>query len=185
MKIQMFYDNGQFDIFETDTHVAKIFKNNLISNYSFDLRQREGQELWLTVYYYEVAEEFKDDVSPTDVPISHRRDGWSVLLADCHDMKHLRRVKVDGEVVLIRLFGEIVDAQTLEYNTDLRTYFEPRIIENYEYFARALEKGKSPKLDNELLDLLAIPEGVAKEFMLWHEHVRAAKEKEKEKEEAE
>ena len=53
MKVKMFYDNGHFDMFDTDSHVEKVLRRNVVSDYSFDLKEHDGQELWLTIYYHE------------------------------------------------------------------------------------------------------------------------------------
>ena len=119
MKVKMFYDNGHFDIFDTDSLVDKVFKSNVVTDYSFDLTERDGAELWLTIYYHEASDDFLTDIGPTGVPVSHRRDGWAILLADAADMERLRRVSVDGETVLVRILDELVDAQTLEYAADV------------------------------------------------------------------
>ena len=175
MKVKMFYDNGHFDIFDTDSHVEKVFKRNVVTDYSFDLREHNGQELWLTIYYYEAADEFLNDIGPTGVPVSHRRDGWTVLLADAGDMGHLRRVSVDGETVLIRILDELVDAQTLEYASDIADYYTPRISKFYDYYLKAVGREMGGGIDEEVCTTLAVSPSVVRELML---HLEANRSKE-------
>lgn len=174
MKVKLFYDNGRFDIFETESHVDKVFRNNVITDYAFDLTERDGRELWMTIYYQEASEEFKQDIGPTGVPVSHRRDGWAVLLADRNDFAHLRHVSIDGEVVLIRLGNEFVDARALEYASDFYYYFVPRVVAVYNFFEAALGKMNGDDLDAEICSMLALSPETVRMLMKWNEKAEAA-----------
>lgn len=174
MKVKMFYDNGHFDIFETDTHVDKVFKGNVITDYSFDLAERDGRELWLTIYYHEASDAFREDAGPAGVPVSHRRDGWSVLLADAHDMEHLRRVSVDGETVLVRLLDELVDAQTMEYAADVAFYFTPRAVSMYDYYLKALGLEEGDRVNAQACGQFAVPPEVMRQLLERDELVHAS-----------
>ncbi|MBQ9020443.1 MAG: hypothetical protein IJ113_00305 [Eggerthellaceae bacterium] len=173
MKVKLFYDNGSFDIFETESHADKIFRNNVITDYSFDLMERNDQELWMTIYYQEAADEFKNDIGPTQVPVSHRRDGWAVLLADSRDMKRLRHVSIDGEVVLIRLFDELIDRRALEYTSDLCYYFAPRVVAVYDFLESVLGKEHTEEPDAEICEMLALSPATVKQIMEWNELAEA------------
>ena len=169
MKVKTFYDNGHFDIFDTDSLTESVFRRTVATNYSFDLKERDRLELWLTIYYHETADEYKEDIGPVGVPVSHRRDGWFVLLADSRDMAHLRRVSVDGETVLVRIEGELVDVQALEYAADIASYYTPRIVGAYDYYLKALGREDSPAVDEEICSLLSVPSHVVQELLIRQE----------------
>ena len=174
MKVKLFYDNGCFDIFETESHSDKVFRNNVITDYAFDLTEREGRELWMTIYYQEASEAFKKDIGPTGVPVSHRRDGWAILLADRNDFEHLRHVSIDGEVVLIRLGDEFVDARALEYASDFYYYFVPRVVAVYNFFEAVFGKEGADDLDEEICSMLALAPETVEMLMMWNEKYEAA-----------
>ena len=164
MKVKTFYDNGHFDIFGTESLTESVFRRNVATNYSFDLKEHDGQELWLTIYYHDTAD-VKEDIGPVDVPVSHRRDGWSVLLADSRDMAHLRRVSVDGETVLVRILDESVDVQTLEYAADVAGYYTPRIVGIYDYYSKAYGLEESAEIDERICAQLSVSPHVVRELM--------------------
>ena len=65
MIIKTFYNNGHFDVFDTD-HLTdnSLFKGNALSNFSFNLEDLGAQRLWLNFYYYEVADAYRDALGP-------------------------------------------------------------------------------------------------------------------------
>ncbi|MBQ9003446.1 MAG: hypothetical protein IJ087_16485 [Eggerthellaceae bacterium] len=74
----------------------------------------------------------------------------------------LRRVSVDGETVLVRILDELVDAQTLEYESEMITYYTPRLVNFYDYYLKVLGRKDSPEIDTEACAKLAVsPETMA------------------------
>ena len=169
MKVKMYYENGHIDVFDTDSHTDRVFKHNVVTNYALSVQDRKGQELWLVVYYQEVSDAFRGDIGPAGVPISHRRDGWTVLLADRDDLPRLRRIVVDGETVLVRVMGELVDAQALEHAADVADYYVPRVTGLYDYYLKALGREEGRSVDEEVCALLGVSPDVVRGLMAYQE----------------
>ena len=111
MIVKAYYSGGRIDVFDTDRMTDGIPQpKNLLTNYTLDLADVNGESLWLCSYYYEAADAYKEEPGPKGLPVARRRDGWSFLIADAEDMQRLNRVTVDGETVLVQIAGEFVDA---------------------------------------------------------------------------
>lgn len=142
MIIKAYYSGGRIDVFDTDRMTDGIPQpGNLLTNYSLDLADVNGESLWLCTYYYEAAEAYKDELGPKGLPIARRRDGWSFLIADADDLQRLNRVTLDGETVLIQIAGELVDATALTWACDC--------AEEYPYKAVAAHRFLSSINDTE------------------------------------
>ena len=110
MIVKAYYSGGRIDVFDTDRMTDGVPQpGNLLTNYTLDLSDVNGESLWLCSYYYEAAQAYKDEKGPKDLPVARRRDGWSFLLADAEDMQRLNRITVDGETALVQIAGELVD----------------------------------------------------------------------------
>ena len=116
MIVKAYYSGGRIDVFDTDRMTDGIPQpGNLLTNYTLDLADVNGESLWLCSYYYEAADAYKDELGPKELPVARRRDGWSFLIADADDLQRLNRVTVDGETVLIQIAGELFDAVALAW----------------------------------------------------------------------
>lgn len=116
MIIKAYYSGGRIDVFDTDRLTDGIPQSgNLLTNYSFDLADVNGESLWLCSYYYEAADAYKDELGPKGLPVARRRDGWSFLIADADDLQILNRITLDGETALIQIAGDLVDATSLSW----------------------------------------------------------------------
>ena len=87
-----------------------------------------GKGTWVRMYWHEAADAYRDVVDGAGMPIARRRDGWSFLVADPSDVDVLDRLTLDGEIVLERMTGRLVDAARM-----MRTYaaaedFGPRTV---------------------------------------------------------
>lgn len=88
-----------------------------------------GKGVWVRMYWHEAADTYRDVVDGAGLPIARRRDGWSFLVADPGDVDVLDRLTLDGEIVLERMAGRLVDAARM-----MRTYaaaaedFGPRTV---------------------------------------------------------
>lgn len=136
MIVKAYYSGGRIDVFETDRMTDGIPQpGNLLTNYSLDLSDVNGESLWLCSYYYEAAQAYKDEAGPKGLPVARRRDGWSFLIADAEDMQRLNRVTVDGETVLAQIAGELVDVSALSWASEVADALAPQIAQ----FNRLLE----------------------------------------------
>lgn len=136
MIVKAYYSGGRIDVFDTDRMTDGVPQpGNLLTNYTLDLSDVNGESLWLCSYYYEAAQAYKDEKGPKDLPVARRRDGWSFLLADAEDMQRLNRVTLDGETVLAQIAGELVDVSALMWASEVADVLAPQIVQ----FQRLLE----------------------------------------------
>jgi hypothetical protein len=134
--VKAYYSGGRIDVFDTDRMTDGVPQpGNLLTNYTLDLSDVNGESLWLCSYYYEAAQAYKDEKGPKGLPVARRRDGWSFLLADAEDMQRLNRVTVDGETVLAQIAGELVDVSALMWASEVADVLAPQIVQ----FQRLLE----------------------------------------------
>ncbi|MDJ1649870.1 MULTISPECIES: hypothetical protein [Gordonibacter] len=116
MIIKAYYSGGRIDVFDTDHLVDGVPQpGNLLTNYTLDLSDVADDSLWLRSYYHEAVDAYRDETGPTGLPVARRRDGWSFLIADADDLERLNRLTMDGETVLARVAGELVDAAALSW----------------------------------------------------------------------
>ena len=130
MIVKAYYSGGRIDVFNTDRMTDGVPQpGNLLTNYTLDLSDVNGESLWLCSYYYEAAQAYKDEKVPKGLPVAHRRDGWSFLIADAEDRKRLNRVTVDGETVLAQIAGELVDVSALSWASEVADALAPQIVQ--------------------------------------------------------
>lgn len=138
MIVKAYYSGGRIDVFDTDRMTDGIPQpGNLLTNYTLDLSDVNGESLWLRSYYYEAADAYKGELGPKGLPVARRRDGWSFLLADAEDMQRLNRVTLDGETVLVQIAGELVDVAALAWAYDCANVYAPKAIAAFGYLSRA------------------------------------------------
>ena len=136
MIVKAYYSGGRIDGFDTDRMTEGAPQpGNLLTNYTLDLSDVNGESLWLCSYYYEASQAYRDEKGPKDIPVARRRDGWSFLLADAEDMQRLNRITLDGETVLAQMAGELVDVSALSWAAEVADVLAPQIIQ----FQRLLE----------------------------------------------
>lgn len=154
MIVKTYYSGGRIDVFDTDRMTDGIPQpGNLLTNYALDLVDVNGESLWLCSYYYEAADAYKDEPGPKGLPVARRRDGWSFLIADADDLQRLNRVTLDGETVLIQIAGELVDATTLAWASEVEA-FGSRIAQ----FPRLLEATGMEDVEELGIPLAVMPE---------------------------
>lgn len=138
MIAKVFYDDGRIDVFDTD-HLtdASQMPGCLLANWSLDLQDaREGRYLLLSLYWYSPASAAKA-AGPKGLPIARRRDGFSFVLADRNDLPRVTMVTLDGQVVLMRAAGELVDCARFGYVSRLADSFIAQERSAYRYLAAA------------------------------------------------
>lgn len=124
MILKAYYSGGRIDVFDTDHHVDAVpQRGNLLANYTLDLSDVAGAGLWLRSYYHEAADVYREEPGPTGLPVARRRNGWSFLIADADDLDRLNRLTVDGETVLARVAGELVDVAALSWAYDVTSEY--------------------------------------------------------------
>lgn len=87
-----------------------------------------GKGVWVRMYWHEAADAYRDVVDGAGLPIARRRDGWSFLVADPGDVGVLDRLMLDGEIVLERMAGRLVDAARMMRACDAAEDLGPRTV---------------------------------------------------------
>ncbi len=152
MIVKAYYSGGRIDVFDTDRMADGIPQpGNLLTNYTLDLADVNGESLWLCSYYYEAAEAYKEEPGPKGLPVARRRDGWSFLIADADDLQKLNRVTLDGETALVQMAGEFVDASALSWAAEVADTLIPQIAQ----FNRLLESTRTKRVED-----LGIPDAI-------------------------
>lgn len=128
MIVKAYYSGGRIDVFDTDRMTDGTPQpGNLLTNYTLDLADVNGESLWLCSYYYEAVDAYKDELGSKGLPVARRRDGWSFLIADADDLQKLNRVTLDGETVLIQVAGDLVDVAALSWACETAEVRVPQI----------------------------------------------------------
>lgn len=157
MIVKAYYTGGRIDVFDTDRMTDGVPQpGNLLTNYTLDLADVNGESLWLRSYYYEAAQAYKGEPGPKGLPVARRRDGWSFLIADADDMQKLNRVTMDGETVLIQIEGELVDAAALAWAYDVAEEYGPKILFTYKHYIEGTSEERTFEL------LTGVPTSVAR-----------------------
>lgn len=129
MVLKAYYSGGRIDVFDTDHHVDAVpQKGNPLASYTLDLSDVARDGLWLRSYYHEAADAYRGEPGPTGLPVARRRDGWSFLIADADDLDRLNRLTVDGETILARVAGELVDVTALAWAYDASKEYPSLIL---------------------------------------------------------
>ena len=119
-------------------------QGNLLTNYALDASPAlEGGSVWLRAYWHETAEPYREVKDEAGLPIARRRDGWSFLIADARDVAALERLTVDGELVLVRMAGELVDATALMRVYDEADDLGPKAVTAHAYLEASLGDGET------------------------------------------
>ena len=160
MIVKAYYSGGRIDVFDTDRMTDGIPQpKNLLTNYTLDLADVNGESLWLCSYYYEAADAYKEEPGPKGLPVARRRDGWSFLIADAEDMQRLNRVTVDGETVLVQIAGELVDATAFSLMYSVVEEYAPMVSTAFYGLARLKVDGSEENVEG-LFDLIGVPKNV-------------------------
>ena len=129
------YYPGRIEAFDTDHFTEALpCRGNLLTNYALDISPAlEGGSIWLRAFWHESAESYREIKDGAGLPVARRRDGWSFLIADAQDVAALERLTVDGEVVLARMAGELIDAAALMRVYDEAEDLGPRAVAAHAY----------------------------------------------------
>lgn len=159
MILKTYYDTGHTDTFDSD-HLtdASMLRGNLLTNWSLDIGDVRGEAgcLILSLYWYPVMGTGEMPSGPKDLPIARRREGWSFVVADSNDLPHLTMAKADGEVVLLRAGGGLVDCNRLAHVSRISESFAKQVVSAHNWLLLA-----SPEsLESEICSALGMNVGV-------------------------
>ncbi|ACV22918.1 Uncharacterised protein [Slackia heliotrinireducens] len=135
MIVKAYYPGGLVDVFDTDHFTEALpLRGNLLTNYVLDWSGAlSGGGIWMRAYWHETADEYRGVVDDAGLPVARRRDGWSFLMADAGDVAMLERLTLDGEIVLERIAGALVDAAALMRAYDAADDLGPRAVSAHRY----------------------------------------------------
>lgn len=116
MIVKITYDDQRLDVFDTNTFTgaSPLGKQNALTNFEvrFDTFGDEG--LWLAAHSYQIDQAYKKDADAHDVPVGRRTKGWRFLLSSAEELEHVELVVVDGEAIIKRVCGELIDLQSFD-----------------------------------------------------------------------
>lgn len=121
MKIEITYRNGRVDVFDTMsfTSPSPLGKGNALTNFELRFDELGKTGLWLAAHHYDADPSCTEECPDEETPVARRRRGWRFLLAEASEVAELESVAVDGEVVLARILGEMVDVAQLKRSASL------------------------------------------------------------------
>lgn len=159
--MKAYYPDGAVDVFDTDHFTEALpMRGNLLTNYVLDWSGAgRGEGIWMRVYWHESSDAYRDVADSHGLPVARRRDGWSFLVADAGDVAVLERLTLDGETVLGRVAGVLVDVARLMHAYDEAEDFGPRAVAVHGYLDALM--GDSGSGDHE--DLVCHEMGMSKE----------------------
>lgn len=152
MIVKAYYPGGLIDVFDTDHFTEALpLRGNLLTNYALDCSAAlAGGGIWMRAYWHETADEYRSVVDDAGLPVARRRDGWSFLLADAGDVAMLERLTLDGEIVLERIDGALVDASVLMRAYDAADDLGPRAVSAHAYLEALLGDGGTGDPEEEI-----------------------------------
>lgn len=114
MIVKITYDDQRLDIFDTAAFTASVpfGKDCLLANFEvrFDLLGDDG--LWVAAHSYQADKSVRQEEG--SIPVARRKRGWRFLLATAEELEHVELVVVDGEAIIKRVLGELVDLQAFD-----------------------------------------------------------------------
>lgn len=116
MIVRIAYDDRRLDIFDTTAFTAAtpLGKQNMLTNFEVRFDEIDFGGLWLNAHSYHVDSSFGKAEDTDEAPAAHRKKGWAFLLASAEELEHVELVVVDGEAILKRVCGELIDLQSFD-----------------------------------------------------------------------
>ena len=113
MRVEVAYE-GRVEVFDTDrfTEAQPFSGRSMLADFTLEYEAAEKNGLWLTAHCYAANEGYRTDGE--EVPEARREKGWKFQLASPKEAGELESVAMDGETVLARMFGELVDVMKLD-----------------------------------------------------------------------
>lgn len=121
MKVQIRYESNRLDIFDTSTFTkAEPFEGaNMLTNFEVRVDELGNTGLWLIAHMYETNESFANAVKEGETPTARRKRGWRFLLAEASELPGIESLSIDGQLVLMKIAGELADMVRFEQMCDL------------------------------------------------------------------
>lgn len=116
MIVKITYDDKRMDVFDTSTFTAALplGKANMLTNFEVRFDGMEDGELWLAAHGYKTEGNDIDEYDAEAVPVAKRSKGWRFLLSSAEELKHVELIVVDGEAVVKRVCGKLIDLQSFD-----------------------------------------------------------------------
>lgn len=143
MIVKITYDDKRLDVFDTATFTcpAPLGKQNMLTNFEVRFDEMGTEGLWLAAHSYRIDDSTASNTEADEVPIARRKKGWRFLLSSSEELDHVELVVVDGEAIIKRVCGELVDLQSFDekayecIGTSSKGLHE-RICDLFEYLQR-------------------------------------------------
>ena len=116
MIVKITYDDKRLDVFDTATFTcpAPLGKQNMLTNFEVRFDEMGTEGLWLAAHSYRIDDSTASNTEADEVPIARRKKGWRFLLSSSEELDHVELVVVDGEAIIKRVCGELVDLQSFD-----------------------------------------------------------------------
>lgn len=113
MRVEVAYP-GRIEVFDTDrfTEAQPFTGKSMLADLTLDYEDAEKDGIWLTAHCYAANESYREEGE--GVPEARREKGWRFQLATPKETAAIESVAMDGETVLARMFGELVDVMKLD-----------------------------------------------------------------------
>lgn len=116
MIVKITYDDQRMDVFDTNTYTcpAPLGKQNMLTNFEVRFDDMGSDGLWLAAHSYRIDDAQAREAEEAEVPIARRKKGWRFLLSSAEELEHVELVVVDGEAIMKRVCGELIDLQSFD-----------------------------------------------------------------------
>ena len=114
MIVKIAYDDHRLDVFDTGTFTAAspFGKANMLTNFEVGFDRMDEGGLWLAAHSYQAIGENRSEDG--EAPAARRVKGWRFLLSSAEELEHVELVVVDGEAVIKRVLGHLIDLQSFD-----------------------------------------------------------------------
>lgn len=116
MIVKITYDDKRLDVFDTNTFTcpSPLGKQNMLTNFEVRFDDMDSDGLWLAAHSYRIEDSLAREADDDEVPIARRKKGWRFLLSSSEELDHVELVVVDGEAIIKRVCGELIDLQSFD-----------------------------------------------------------------------
>lgn len=114
MIIKITYSDQRLDVFDTTPFTAALplGRDNMLTNFEVRFDSLGDGGLWVAAHSYQAVGSETQDAEET--PVARRRRGWRFLISSAEELEHVELVVVDGEAIIKRVLGELVDLQAFD-----------------------------------------------------------------------
>lgn len=145
MNIQVFYENGRVDEFDTEnfTLPQPYPGDNMLTNFEVRFDMLATESLWLHAHYYDTRPDYAAETPAGEVPVARRKMGWRFLLVDKSEIDSVARITVNNEDAGWRQGGSFVNgirfAQAAHTSCPIKdsAHLNARAVALHDYLARA------------------------------------------------